>query len=157
MEAYARMEAKEEYRKFIGRKILFILFSLISIFIIAGISATLGSYPITVTEVYSIILHGIPTCIRNFLVPTSSITDFIISHGIDEFFRTHLTTKEFVVWNLRLPRILMGILAGAGLAVAGAIMQAILRNPLASPFTIGISAGAGFGAAIAIILGWYYW
>ena len=48
-------EIKEQYKKFIGRKILFILFSLILIFIIAGVAATLGSYPITVTEVYSII------------------------------------------------------------------------------------------------------
>ena len=120
-------EIKEQYKKFIGRKILFILFSLILIFIIAGIAATLGSYPITVTEVYSIIWHGL--------------------------FQNPETTKEIVVWNLRLPRILMGILAGIGLAIAGTMMQGILRNPLASPFTLGIASGAGFGAALAILLG----
>lgn len=59
---------------------------------------------------------------------------------------------EHVVWNIRLPRMVASIIAGAGLAVAGAIMQNILRNPLASPFTIGISQGAGFGAAFAIII-----
>jgi len=118
---------KEQYKKFIGRKILFILFSLILIFIIAGVAATLGSYPITVTEVYSIIWHGL--------------------------FKNVETTKEIVVWNLRLPRILMGILAGIGLAIAGTMMQGILRNPLASPFTLGIASGAGFGAALAILLG----
>jgi len=54
---------------------------------------------------------------------------------------------------LRLHRILMGVVAGAGLGVAGAAMQGILKNPLASPFTLGISSAASFGAALAIILG----
>ena len=122
-----RKEIKEEYKKFVGRKILFILISLFLLFLISGISATLGSYPLTVKEVYSIIWQG--------------------------FFSIPEATNEIVVWNLRLPRILMGTIAGVGLAVAGAAMQGILKNPLASPFTIGISAGAGFGAAVAILLG----
>ena len=58
-----------------------------------------------------------------------------------------------IVWSLRLPRITMAIVAGAGFAVSGAAMQGILRNPLVSPFTIGISSGAGFGASLAIVLG----
>ena len=58
-----------------------------------------------------------------------------------------------IIWDIRLPRVAMGILAGAGLAVSGATMQGILRNPLVSPFTIGISAAASFGASVAIILG----
>lgn len=57
------------------------------------------------------------------------------------------------MWGLRLHRILMGVVAGAGLGVAGAAMQGILKNPLASPFTLGISSAASFGAALAIILG----
>ncbi len=58
-----------------------------------------------------------------------------------------------MVWNIRLPRILVGIAAGIGLAVAGSAMQGILRNPLASPYTLGIASAAGFGAALAILLG----
>ena len=122
-----RAEIKEEYKKFIGRKIIFILSCVTVIFAVAGVAATLGSYPITVIEVYSIIWHGI--------------------------FQSIETTKEIVVWNLRLPRILMGVLAGIGLAIAGTMMQGIVRNPLASPYTLGISSGAGFGAVIAIIYG----
>ncbi|MDR3302731.1 MAG: iron ABC transporter permease [Spirochaetaceae bacterium] len=57
-----------------------------------------------------------------------------------------------VVWDLRLPRILTGLLAGAGLSVAGLIFQAILQNPLADPYTLGVSTGAAFGAALAILL-----
>ncbi len=56
-----------------------------------------------------------------------------------------------IVWNIRLPRVLVGVVAGMGLAVSGAVMQNVLRNPLASPFTLGISQGAAFGAALAII------
>jgi len=57
-----------------------------------------------------------------------------------------------IIWNIRLPRVLTGIIAGAGLAVAGAAMQSILRNPLGSPFTLGISHAAAFGAAFSIIV-----
>jgi len=63
------------------------------------------------------------------------------------------TYEQYAILDLRLPRILLAILAGAGLAVAGTMMQGILRNPLAEPYTMGIASGAGFGAALAIILG----
>ena len=58
-----------------------------------------------------------------------------------------------VVWDLRLPVSIMAVLAGAALALSGAQMQTILDNPLASPFTLGLSAAASFGAAIAIASG----
>ena len=57
-----------------------------------------------------------------------------------------------VVWYIRLPRIVAAVGAGAGLAVAGVVLQSVLRNPLASPYTLGISQGAAFGAAVAIVL-----
>ena len=56
-----------------------------------------------------------------------------------------------VIWNIRMVRIFGALLAGAGLAVAGVVMQCILRNPLASPFTLGISSASAFGASFAII------
>ena len=59
---------------------------------------------------------------------------------------------DIVIWQIRLPRVLSSIVAGTGLSVAGCVMQSILRNPLASPFTLGISQGAAFGAAIGIIM-----
>lgn len=58
-----------------------------------------------------------------------------------------------VVADLRLPRAILSLAAGAGLAVSGAVFQGILRNPLADPFTLGVSGGAAFGAALAISLG----
>lgn len=58
-----------------------------------------------------------------------------------------------VVWGLRLSRALLAFMAGCGLAVSGAVFQGILRNPLADPFTLGVSGGAAFGAALAISLG----
>ncbi|MER9962758.1 iron ABC transporter permease [Mesorhizobium sp. M0045] len=58
-----------------------------------------------------------------------------------------------VLWDIRMPVALMAIVVGAALAVAGAQMQTILNNPLASPFTLGISAAASFGAALALAFG----
>jgi iron complex transport system permease protein len=60
---------------------------------------------------------------------------------------------DAIVYNLRLPIALMAVVVGATLGVSGAIMQTILNNPLASSYTLGISAGAGFGAALAILIG----
>ncbi|MEW6380127.1 MAG: iron ABC transporter permease [bacterium] len=56
-----------------------------------------------------------------------------------------------VIWHLRLPRVIMGVVAGAGLAASGTVMQAVTRNPLVSPFTLGISSAAALGASIAIM------
>lgn len=60
---------------------------------------------------------------------------------------------SYIVAEVRLPRIVMAIVTGMSLAAAGAIMQALLRNPLADPFTLGVSSGASFGAALAIVAG----
>lgn len=62
--------------------------------------------------------------------------------------------EQVIVWDVRLPYALMAVLVGAALALAGAEMQTILVNPLASPFTLGVSAAASFGAALAIVLNW---
>ncbi|MCY1315201.1 Iron-uptake system permease protein FeuC [compost metagenome] len=62
-------------------------------------------------------------------------------------------TVATILWQLRMPQALMGVLVGACLGVAGLQMQTILANPLASPFTLGFSAAAGFGAALAIMFG----
>ncbi|NLB31765.1 MAG: iron ABC transporter permease [Alcaligenaceae bacterium] len=62
------------------------------------------------------------------------------------------TNADLVLWNLRLPRLVAGILVGAALAAAGASYQAMFRNPLVSPDILGVSAGAGLGAVFAIFL-----
>ncbi|MEM1162357.1 MAG: iron ABC transporter permease [Pseudomonadota bacterium] len=62
--------------------------------------------------------------------------------------------EEIIIWDLRLPIAMMAVVVGAMLGVAGAEMQTILNNPLADPFTLGLSSAASFGAAVAIVLGW---
>lgn len=62
-------------------------------------------------------------------------------------------TVDAIVWSIRLPIALTALVVGAALGLSGAIMQTILNNPLASSYTLGISAGAGFGAALVIVLG----
>ncbi len=60
---------------------------------------------------------------------------------------------EIIVWEIRLPTALAALVVGASLSVAGVQMQTVLNNPLASPFTLGLSAAAGFGAALGLVLG----
>lgn len=80
-------------------------------------------------------------------------------YGLGEVIETLLSAGaahqpiDVIVWDIRMPVALMAIVVGASLSVAGAQMQTILSNPLASPFTLGISAGAGFGAALALAFG----
>ncbi len=62
--------------------------------------------------------------------------------------------QKVIIWDLRLPVALMALCIGAMLGVAGAGMQTILNNPLADPFTLGLSSAASFGAALAISLQW---
>ncbi len=59
--------------------------------------------------------------------------------------------QEAIIWNLRLPRVLIACIVGAGLAVSGTIVQSVLKNPLASPYTLGISSGSILGVAIVVM------
>lgn len=65
---------------------------------------------------------------------------------------TNLEINYYVIWQVRLPRILTAMVVGGSLSMAGVIFQAILVNPLADPYTLGVSAGAAFGASIALLL-----
>ena len=82
----------------------------------------------------------------------SSITATAVLKGV--FDPSSLSTaQQAIVWQVRLPYALMAALVGAALALAGAEMQTVLNNPLASPFTLGVSSAASFGASLAIVLG----
>lgn len=67
--------------------------------------------------------------------------------------RTTSHTVSSIVWDIRLPRVLLAYIVGAALSVSGTVMQSVLRNPLASSYTLGVSSGASFGAAIIIVTG----
>lgn len=62
-------------------------------------------------------------------------------------------SQQWIVFDYRLPRALLGVLVGGGLALAGAVFQALLRNPLAEPYILGISGGSAFGAVLVLALG----
>jgi iron complex transport system permease protein len=84
-------------------------------------------------------------------VPSGRVADILVSameaRGVDS------TQDSLVVIHIRLPRLFLGMMIGAALAMSGALMQGLFRNPLADPGLAGVSAGAGLGAALAIVLG----
>lgn len=120
---------RQTYARFISRKTFFILISFFLLFFVIVVSTGLGS-----TEM------GIVDVLVAFL---SRFLPFI---ECDPYNQT-------VIWELRLPRAFMGVVLGAGLAIAGAVMQGVTRNPLVDSFTIGTSSAAAFGASIAIMFG----
>jgi iron complex transport system permease protein len=83
-------------------------------------------------------------------IPVETIVKIFASHIIP-IERTWSPTLESVLFDVRLPRLLAGILVGAGLSISGASFQGLFRNPLVSPHILGVSAGAGLGAALAIL------
>ena len=108
-----------------------IIGAIISILIIAA-GASLGSTNISLIDTLLITLHKI------FRLPLSQEID---------------PRNVSIVWLLRLPRVLLAFLVGGGLAMSGAVCQSILRNPLASPYILGVSSGASLGAGIIIVSG----
>lgn len=118
------------YRKIIGKKRL-ILWAMVPCLLGAMLlSLCSGSMDITWSQMFSILVNRV----------------FPIHAQIDPL-------KSVTIWELRLPVIMMALLVGIALSMAGTGMQAILNNPLASPYTLGISSAAGFGAALAIVFG----
>ena len=111
------------------RRTVLILFVFLIVCILT--SFTLGRYPVPLGEVLGILGRktGLP---------------------IEQFWTDQMETA---VWNIRLPRVILSVLVGACLAAAGASYQGVFQNPMASPDILGASAGAGFGAALAILLG----
>ncbi len=83
-------------------------------------------------------------------IPTTRILGDLVSHlGLGH--STLTSTQSSIVWQLRAPRMVLGLLAGAMLAVAGGTYQGVFRNPLADPYLLGVAAGAGLGATLAIV------
>jgi iron complex transport system permease protein len=99
------------------------------LFIAVVIALRMGSYPISVRDIVLTLARG--AIGRRDAIPT-------------EFW--------LVVFGLRLPRIALGILVGAALSVAGAGFQALLRNPLADPYVLGVSSGAALGAILSLLI-----
>jgi iron complex transport system permease protein len=66
---------------------------------------------------------------------------------------TFTPVQDQIVWDFRMPRAVLALLVGAGLAVVGTVLQAVVRNPLADPFLLGVSSGAALGAVVVLVLG----
>jgi iron complex transport system permease protein len=97
-----------------------------------GLSLSLGAVTVPLSKSWSILLHHFLG-----LAPLSEWTP----------------AESSIILDLRLPRTFAGLLVGAALAISGGVLQALLRNPLADPFVLGISSGASMGAVLAILFG----
>ena len=115
---------------------MYIGIALILLIILVGsvmISVTLGSAKISVSEVYKVLGYKIL--------------------GIKSFSEYATGPIHDVVWIIRFPRVVLAIAIGMALSISGVVMQAIVKNPLADPYILGISSGASLGATFAIMLG----
>ena len=96
------------------------------------LAVSLGSVTIDIQDTYQIIFSKL-----GFSLGTDKLSPSTIA----------------IVWNMRVPRVILGILAGAGLSVCGSVMQSTVNNPIEEPYILGISTGATFGSTLSIILG----
>ncbi len=91
-------------------------------------------------------------CVGRFPMGPGDVAGLILSGlGFDNHFIVSPRDMGMVFWNIRVPRLVLTILAGAGISTAGAVFQALFRNPLAAPEILGVTAGSCFGAAFAIM------
>ena len=127
---------RDKYSRYVWFKILFIILFAVLAFSVFWVSLCVGTRELDVATVF----------------------DYFIKHiqGVTYEPRSQQAFDDSIVWNYRVPRALFGIVSGAGLAVAGAIMQSVMKNPLADPYTTGVSSGALFGVAIAVTLGFSF-
>jgi iron complex transport system permease protein len=123
-------ELEKLYSKGKSRKVLFIFLICLALLILAIVAVSLGAGSPGFNEAMNVILGKI-----------------FPSLGFD----LGKSITQTIILDLRLPRIVLAIVAGAGLAASGAVMQGVLRNPLVSSYILGISSAAGFGAAMALV------
>lgn len=121
------------YKRHMLKKTFLIVGMVIVVIILSGYSCTLSGRSMTLTQ-------GLDAILARF---TGDIPPINTPAGRD----------YYMVWSVTMPRVVFAIIAGAGLAVAGVLMQGVMNNPLADPYTTGVSSGAVFGAVLAIILG----
>ena len=126
---------RQEYTRLTEKRALFIAALILILIALVGVAVTLGSANLPVADSYLAILAG------------------LFPGAVDLPDRMIESNAVGIVWGWRLHRVLFAIVAGFGLAIAGTVMQGVLRNPLASPFTLGIASAASCGASIAIVLG----
>ena len=100
-----------------------------------------------------LLLASVVLALKLGAVPIS-VTDLVLDLGRIAIGRANELPTEYrlIVFDLRLPRVLLGILVGAALSVAGASFQALLRNPLADPYVLGVSSGAALGSILALMI-----
>lgn len=106
---------------------------------------------LTVTLVVGVVLSAIAGQLP--ITPTEVIGSIVRAAGIPNDWAPDDQIIESTLWVVRFPRLVMGLMVGAALAVAGAVMQAIFGNPLAEPGVVGVSSGAALGASLSIVLG----
>ena len=122
-----------EYRSYTLRKLTIIFGGMLILLVLMGLSVTVGYRDIQFFDVYAIIYDHI----------TGASYDYHSEEWWD----------DWIVCNTRMPKVVVGIVAGVGLTVSGATMQSVMKNPLADPYTTGISSAAVFGVTIAMVLG----
>ena len=112
--------------------------------------------PIRTRLVWSVTGFGLLAIATCVLAPLVGSTPISLTRAFDRSIPFSDNVDAQIFFLARLPRVLAGAVVGSTLASAGVVFQAMLRNPLATPFTLGVSAGASLGAMLVIILGWTF-
>lgn len=105
----------------------------------------------TTIMIFTILAIGVSLSIGSVSISISNVVKILSSHLLPVTLeQTWSNSVDNIIWQIRAPRVMLAFLVGASLSLAGAAFQGLLRNPLADPYTLGVSSGASLGAVIAI-------
>ena len=111
----------------------------------------------TVLAVALVVMTIVSASLGQLIIPFNQVLGSVLNKiGIHWLEGPTRAFGEEALWNVRFPRIVMAIVVGASLGVAGAVMQGVFGNPLAEPGTVGVSSGAAVGASCSILMGWNF-
>jgi iron complex transport system permease protein len=137
----ARSAAGERFGWIDGSLLALIAASVVVVVVGGLLQVSFGAYSMTVSQAWSAVFDP------EVILDPAALEAFLLGGEVPE-----MSDVSLIVWNIRLPRVLVAVFVGTNLAISGAIFQAVTRNELASPFILGVSSGAGLAILLTLVV-----
>ena len=140
--ARSRRRSDQGVLGWIDGSLLTVVVGSVAVVVVGGlVQVSFGAFSMTIVEAWQAVFNP------DVLFDPQTWRAFLLGSEVPE-----MNKRSLIVWNIRLPRVVVGVLVGMNLAVSGAIFQAVTRNELASPYILGVSSGAGLAILLTLVV-----